>query len=166
MSSIIGFAKKQELVDNIQAKVTHNAFVLVKLCPQSLALQQAHDFTVVLGFGIIRALVAIYLSEPELSPHSPIQYGFKRVSIQMQCPLLLQGSSTHRRAILKCDLTICPVDIALIAHAQLQIARRGTPLTEADSRMLEGGLPMLDFCTLPTDRPLPVPSNTWYNGYV
>jgi len=33
--------KSKEVVDNIQAKATHDAFVLVKLCPQSLALQQA-----------------------------------------------------------------------------------------------------------------------------
>ena len=84
----------------------------------------AKDFTVVLEFDILRALAAFYLSEPELSPHSPIQYGFERVSIQMQCPLLLQGSSTHRRALLKSVFTSCPcpiIDIELIAHAQLQL---------------------------------------------
>ena len=36
-----------------------------------------------------------YLTEPEITTHSPIQDCLQRASVQVQCPLLLQGTHAH-----------------------------------------------------------------------
>ena len=79
-------------------KNTHNAFVFLKLGPQSLALMHCMLVLVQRCFDQPALLIMwSYLTEPKIATHGPVQDGFQRASVQVQRSLLLQSPNTHRR---------------------------------------------------------------------